>query len=1340
MRWWLASLVALAILSGPVRCQQHDLFAIKKDAVSPWSQILIALPRHHPLYEGFIAKLQDVSENISDEIRDQNKTFVSSNDLTIRVHALRPGHRYSISIIGQKNGANTLIKEESVVMDPRAPDFRTAHSEISVDEHNITMRTIKNETFIQDSFSIEYRQINPDKKFPILQVLDIPEQRSLEFYLGNLNAGFDYSVRVTAHKDGMSSRPWISTISTRPSPIKSLNATQNGACVELAWQFDEFSGADFLALQYAVVGASNVTNVTIPATETSLSVCDGMTAGEAYAVSATVQKGARVSRRLSRTVQLRPSPPIDFRVRADVKRGKYKLLAELPASSRIDKCRITVAGDDVERTINDASVEQTKSGHRICWFNFALSPGERFDFSISSLANSSTSQKLQKSIVLSPAFDFNAFGLTIQESNGGIEVLWPKSEVFLARVRDIWNKVVGADSSLTIRVGDDADARRTRKFETSPRDDRKSVFVENLVKGTCYRVQLYTVTKNGIISETRHNETIRMSSPTVNVSLESVTRSSATIRVATHETGANCQLHIVVRDVNGRSVYDRKMMMGGANFAPLLNLDGLKAFHKYTVNTQIICGEPGALSCPPSTRTMRQLSFSTRQDKPASVQALRVDAINSHSALVSWLPPALPNGILTHYLVNVSKRASDEVRTIDVGVASNRSDNAIQVVVDELLGGNSYSFDVRAVNEAGFGMSSPTPANISIPISAPPRPSQTPTVIKESVSGTMMIVRFASAMFDNRNGEVKQFAVIVSEVSTDESINRWLAADNATYTWSQVQRFDTWPSYVAKIRDVAAATSSSREPASVYEEIGDDETCVESRHEQICNGPLRPATRYRVRIRLFTSPTMFTDSDYSEIVMTGSVSPSIPLFSLVAVLSVVVLLGLVATLIVVCWNRSKKSRLAAYKNGPSKEKESQWEALKMMMAERAADCLAKLGLDGSTTSSPDGVLRSTGSTSHLEAPTPSFAAGGNHRRTRSLRERTGVEHRLERLASGPIHRTPLYTVIGGVNTNKTRPVRIDDFDEHVRMMSADSDFRFSEEYEMMKNVGVGQSTHSAELAVNRPKNRFTNILAYEHSRVRVANPSGIDGGDYINANFVPGFSSRREFIAAQGPLPTTRDTFWQMTWEQQCPAIIALTKCVEKGRDKCHQYWPDVDNSSVMYGDIEVTLLAEKHFDEFIIRDLRLERKSSTTPDGNSPSRIVRHWHYMAWPDFGVPQHPNGIISFARMFRNHLPHSPHNMPTIVHCSAGVGRSGTFIAIDRLLQTISLNEPIDVFGIVCEMRYERCQMVQNEQQYIFIHLCILHALKQSTCSSPAVSGAHQNAGYLHDTSSLAESGF
>jgi receptor-type tyrosine-protein phosphatase beta len=154
----------------------------------------------------------------------------------------------------------------------------------------------------------------------------------------------------------------------------------------------------------------------------------------------------------------------------------------------------------------------------------------------------------------------------------------------------------------------------------------------------------------------------------------------------------------------------------------------------------------------------------------------------------------------------------------------------------------------------------------------------------------------------------------------------------------------------------------------------------------------------------------------------------------------------------------------------------------------------------------------------------------------------------------------------------SRPVKLKDFADHYKIMSADSDFRFSEEYEELKHVGRDKPCTAADIPVNRPKNRFTNILPYDHSRVKLQPTDDEEGSDFINANFVPGHNSPREFIVTQGPLHSTRDEFWRMCWETNSRAIVMLTRCVEKGREKCDHYWP-YDTQPVYYGDIQVTIL-----------------------------------------------------------------------------------------------------------------------------------------------------------------------
>ncbi|XP_011298900.1 tyrosine-protein phosphatase 10D isoform X2 [Fopius arisanus] len=309
----------------------------------------------------------------------------------------------------------------------------------------------------------------------------------------------------------------------------------------------------------------------------------------------------------------------------------------------------------------------------------------------------------------------------------------------------------------------------------------------------------------------------------------------------------------------------------------------------------------------------------------------------------------------------------------------------------------------------------------------------------------------------------------------------------------------------------------------------------------------------------------------------------------------------------------------------------------------------------------------------------------------------------------------------------SRPIRVENFAEHYRIMSADSDFRFSEEFEELKHVGRDQPCTAADLPCNRPKNRFTNILPYDHSRFKLQPVDDEEGSDYINANYVPGHNSPREFIVTQGPLHSTRDDFWRMVWESNSRAIVMLTRCIEKGREKCDHYWP-MDTLPVYYGDICVTVLNETRYPDWSITEFMLCR--------GDVKRVIQHFHFTTWPDFGVPSPPQTLARFVRAFRERV--RPDQRPIVVHCSAGVGRSGTFITLDRILQQIQVSDYVDIFGIVWVMRKERVWMVQTEQQYICIHQCLLAVLEgQDTLTGPPRE-IHDNQGF-EDDEGIAESG-
>ncbi|CAJ0958775.1 unnamed protein product, partial [Mesorhabditis belari] len=1341
---------------GGLTLPEH--FVIKKEPRSPWSQLGVTLPMHRTDFEQFIAKVVDVTEKVPHNLRDVNRTFLASVEdaSVIKIHNLHPGHRYSITIIGRRSDSSEKIKSELITMDPQSPEI-VLDKDVTITENNITLRATKTNKAVQDLFSIDYIQVEPEERFSTLEVLDIAEQQDLEIYLGNLNPGREYRIKITSVRGGLKSRPWEATLATKPAPPSNLRATDMPPnCVRLEWDIAAESGSDGFEVEYGSKQSENVHKLSVSDAHSSL-LCDSIQPGRRFRFSVITRKGLSLSSPSVVLHDVKPLAPLDFKVKPDLTKGKYRVETQLSDSSFSDHCHLTVISESLTRSEVESPLE---NGATSCIFYLPLTPGERFEFAVSSSSNNVPSTRLQKSIVLGPAFDMKTFGLNIQETKSGLELQWPQSEVFMSRMKDMWAKIVGFSSVLQLRVTPldrNRSKERTRQFESEP-SKGQPIVVTGLRKGACYQVQIYTVTRTGIVSEARYNESIRMAAPSISLLLDTVTHTSGTLKIDANLTdplhGApnpDCQLSVTVNDMHQMVVFDRRLPL--SSDMPPLELTGLRPYHKYNVNSQVICGGSTSTQCAPSSRTMRSLSFSTRQDRPGPVQALQVKPLNPYSVQLTWLPPALPNGILTHYVVGVQPTEStQEAWSVNVALTNKRADHTVEAVIDGLTGGETYKFEVRAVTEAGSGdpPASNDLATISMPIMAPPKPLSTLDVVLDTISPQTMTIRYTTQMFDSKNGRVTKSAMIVAEVTADGRVSEtWLYAENKTYTWVEVQRFDVWPAYTATANEVPI-TKRAAQTRTISEVIGSNPNCRDLPADVVCNGPLKPGTAYKFKLRIFTAPNLWTDTDYSPIVQTEPLPSGISTRLIVWTLSALVIVGLLCALCLAIWNRNKSKRNPSF---TANSKEGQWAALKMIMAERAADCLAKLGLD-STPSAPCGSTSPTQpAAQHLQQPT-----FGHHRRCRSLRERTGVDHRLERLPSGPaIFRTPIYTVMSGTNTNKSRPVRIQDFADHVRLMSADSDFRFSEEYEQLKNVGIGQSIAAAEMTVNRVKNRFTNILPYDHSRVKLVKTEDEEGADYINANYMPGINSRREFIAAQGPLPSTRDHFWQMVWEQQCPAIIALTKCVEKGRDKCHQYWPDAEHMSVLYGDIEVTLMSEQQYDEFVVRELRLCNLGE-----NSQPRHVLHLHYMAWPDFGVPDHPQGIVSLARLFRVRLPHSPHNKPTIVHCSAGVGRSGTFMALDRLVRGMSLDHPIDAFGTVHEMRLERCHMVQNEQQYIFIHHCLLFVLQSGLLTewSQPIAGVqligpdfhngiqtgtprveiHQNPAFIEDDEGIAESGF
>uniref|UniRef100_A0A8C6T314 Receptor-type tyrosine-protein phosphatase epsilon n=1 Tax=Neogobius melanostomus TaxID=47308 RepID=A0A8C6T314_9GOBI len=279
------------------------------------------------------------------------------------------------------------------------------------------------------------------------------------------------------------------------------------------------------------------------------------------------------------------------------------------------------------------------------------------------------------------------------------------------------------------------------------------------------------------------------------------------------------------------------------------------------------------------------------------------------------------------------------------------------------------------------------------------------------------------------------------------------------------------------------------------------------------------------------------------------------------------------------------------------------------------------------------------------------------------------------------------------------PIPLDALEEEYRIRSADDGKLFREEFNSLPCYYHHGSFEEASREHNREKNRYPNILPYDHSRVVLSHIDGHPCSDYINASYIEGYKEKNKFIAAQGPKLETLADFWRMIWEQKTATIVMLTNLKERKEEKCYQYWPD--KGCWMYGNIRVAMDDVTVLVDYTVRKFCVQYQGS---DGPRAPRLVTQLHFTSWPDFGVPFTPIGMLKFLKKVKSINP--SYAGPIVVHCSAGVGRTGTFIVIDSMIDMMHSEQRLDVFGFVSRIREQRCQLIQTDMQYSFIYQALL----------------------------------
>ncbi|KAM4710098.1 tyrosine-protein phosphatase non-receptor type 9-like [Discoglossus pictus] len=291
--------------------------------------------------------------------------------------------------------------------------------------------------------------------------------------------------------------------------------------------------------------------------------------------------------------------------------------------------------------------------------------------------------------------------------------------------------------------------------------------------------------------------------------------------------------------------------------------------------------------------------------------------------------------------------------------------------------------------------------------------------------------------------------------------------------------------------------------------------------------------------------------------------------------------------------------------------------------------------------------------------------------------------------------------------------------QHVKRMKKRGIFQ---EYEEIRKEPPVSTFDISKKPYNQAKNRYSDVLCLDQSRVKLGLIGTDETTDYINASFMDGYKRKNAYIAAQGPLPKTFDDFWRMVWEQKVLIIVMTTRVIERGRIKCGQYWPLEAGRSEDSGHFIIRNIHIDLFQDFKLTHLDLYNKQT------DESRSVAHYQYMSWPDFGVPKSASAMLDFRSQVKQHQAVAvqalgsewtghPAGPPIVIHCSAGIGRTGTFCTLDICLSRLENIGTVDVLQTVKRMRTQRAFSIQTWDQYYFCYMAIIEYAQRKGLLDP-----------------------
>ncbi|XP_028998040.1 receptor-type tyrosine-protein phosphatase kappa isoform X20 [Betta splendens] len=673
------------------------------------------------------------------------------------------------------------------------------------------------------------------------------------------------------------------------------------------------------------------------------------------------------------------------------------------------------------------------------------------------------------------------------------------------------------------------------------------------------------------------------------------------------------------------------------------------------------------LTNPEGRKESDETVIQTDEDVPGFVpsQSLKStpfeDRINLH-----WKEPTEPNGVIIQYEISYSG-----VRSFDPAVPLQRPgltvalpSNTTQHTFSQLHPGVTYQFSIRASTSKGFGPA--TTLNVTTNISAPTIDEYdgSEAFLNETATTITVLLKPAQA----KGAPISAYQIVVEE-GNPKRTRRQASSDcyEVPVSYHSASSGGSPYYYAAQL-----SPSNLLEPLPFT--VGDNKT-----YQGFWNPPLAPRKNYNIYLQAVSSTERETKTQCLRLAVKGAteepeVIPGpekqtdrvVKIAGFSAGILVFILLVLVAILLV------KKRKLAKKRKDVIGTTRQEMTQMVNAMDRSYADQ----------------------STLHAEDPM-AVTFMDSHNYNNRYENHSGSAAESSRLLDVP--RYHCEGTESPYQTGQLHPaIRVADLLQHINLMKTSDSYGFKEEYESFFE-GQSASWDVAKKEQNRTKNRYGNIIAYDHSRVILQPIEDDPSSDYINANYIDGYQRPSHYIATQGPVHETVYDFWRMVWQEQSACIVMVTNLVEVGRVKCYKYWPD---DAEVYGDFKVTFVEVEPLAEYVVRTFTLERR------GFNEVREVKQFHFTGWPDHGVPYHATGLLSFIRRVK--ISNPPSAGPIVVHCSAGAGRTGCFIVIDIMLDMAEREGVVDIYNCVKALRSRRINMVQTEEQYIFIHDAILEA--------------------------------